>query len=425
MNFYGKKIIKFFLIVFLFNLNTNCFSNTLSELLSVDNYEQVRGLFNLPANELIEKFNFILQSSIELEKRKLSDTDSWYVNSITTDPTISYDDSATSDEDSVTLSISVYSGSEADAEESLYSEVVDQSYIEKYDLNSPDEKFIIIGDLHGNFDALNSIIRDLITRDILTEDLKISEGYTIICLGDYIDRGNRSLETISVLMLLRLLNPDNFIILAGNHENIIIFSQYGFADELVDKFGMFDPGLIDKISAYFELLPSAYFVSKPSGKLIQFSHAGWSYLYNERDFLYSDKRFFRISDSKSIELLWNDIKLPGKHVGYRGAGRTFAISEVIKAMKASNIIMKFGGHQHFLPKNEIKNSDFSRGFIRLSQEPSIFVLISGSINYGRQDINYYPSYLELVREEVTGYFQREYCWAFEQVNPNEMPFILN
>ena len=414
MVFSCKKIIKFFLIVLLFNLNITCFSMTLLELLNVDSYNQIIiDLFSYPLNELKDKelFGSILQQSIEFEEDKLNNPDSWYTNTYVSDDVVEEIE---------------YPGSETDEiSEPLYYKVIDKSYIEKYDLNLPDEKIIIIGDLHGNFDALNNIIIDLISRDILTENLIISEDYKIICLGDFIDRGNKSLETMFVLMLLRLLNLDSFILLAGNHENPIIFNDYGFRDELISKFVMFEPDLIDRISNSFELLPNAYFVRKPSGKLIQFSHAGWSNLENERDFLSSDKRFFRISDYKSTELLWNDIELSGRNVlpSDRGAGKKIGILRVVEEMEKFNVVKKFGGHQHSLPKNGIEIADFSPGFIRLSQEPSVFVLISGSINYGSKAINYYPSYLELVGEEVFGYFQYENHKPFVKNNLSYMPFI--
>lgn len=404
MNLYGKKIIKFFIVVLFFNLNITCFSQTLSELLNIDNYDEVISLFELPQEELREKVNHILQASIKLEKCKFSNTDSWYVDSVT--PEESY------------LDVSGYSGSETEEMSEDINEDFDIEHIEKYNLNRQDEKIIIIGDLHGNFDALNSIIIDLIARGILTEDLKINDVYKIICLGDYIDRGRSSLEVLSLLMILRLLNPNRCTLLKGNHENIIIFREYSFGVELLKKLGTIH--FENMFNDYFKLLPSAYFVKTSTGEFLQFSHAGWSNLENERNFLFSDKRFFRISDNKSIEFLWNDIRLPNKYVFYRGAGKIVNLVTVIEEMNRFNVTMKFGGHQHKLPKQNIDIQDYSNGCACIARDPFIFVLISGSI----VSLNYNTSYLEYGREGVYGYYKSSDFLRFQPIFHNEIPSVL-
>lgn len=79
----------------------------------------------------------------------------------------------------------------------------------------------IVGDIHGQFHDLIRIFN--------------SCGYppytNYLFLGDYVDRGYKSLETILLLLCYKIKYPENFFMLRGNHESANITKIYGFYDE--------------------------------------------------------------------------------------------------------------------------------------------------------------------------------------------------
>jgi serine/threonine protein phosphatase 1 len=75
-------------------------------------------------------------------------------------------------------------------------------------------KTFVIGDIHGCCDELLELLKAI---DINLEEDKL------ILLGDYIDRGDKSLETVQLLQeLRRKCNKDKLILLKGNHEQMAI-----------------------------------------------------------------------------------------------------------------------------------------------------------------------------------------------------------
>lgn len=71
-----------------------------------------------------------------------------------------------------------------------------------------------IGDIHGRYDLLRSMLSAIEAGN--------QSGCTIVFLGDYIDRGPQSREVIELLMSGPRRDCDTWIILKGNHEEMMI-----------------------------------------------------------------------------------------------------------------------------------------------------------------------------------------------------------
>jgi protein phosphatase len=86
---------------------------------------------------------------------------------------------------------------------------------------------IIVGDLHGQILDLFRILNSF--------GLPSRQRY--VFLGDLVDRGEFSIETLVVVLLLKVIWADNVFIIRGNHEFSFLCSQCGFMTQMFETYG--------------------------------------------------------------------------------------------------------------------------------------------------------------------------------------------
>ena len=82
---------------------------------------------------------------------------------------------------------------------------------------------IVIGDIHGSLHDLLRILKHI-----------ESTNANILFLGDYVDRRCFSLECVTLLFAYKVMYPDRFFFIRGNHEFDSMCSTYGFKKEILN-----------------------------------------------------------------------------------------------------------------------------------------------------------------------------------------------
>ena len=113
-------------------------------------------------------------------------------------------------------------------------------------IHTDDAPILIVADLHGDLNALQSALRK---RSDLGCD-------TVIFLGDYIDRGPASLDVLEWLFSLKIKEPDKIILLRGNHE----LKETNRFEKLFEDLD-YDEDLFASINNVFDKMPIGAVIS--------------------------------------------------------------------------------------------------------------------------------------------------------------------
>uniref|UniRef100_A0A673A0S6 Serine/threonine-protein phosphatase n=1 Tax=Sphaeramia orbicularis TaxID=375764 RepID=A0A673A0S6_9TELE len=167
----------------------------------------------------------------------------------------------------------------------------------------------VCGDVHGQFHDLMELF-------------KIggkSPDTNYLFMGDYVDRGYYSVETVTLLVTLKVRFQERITILRGNHESRQITQVYGFYDECLRKYG--NANVWKYFTDLFDYLPLTALVD---GQIFCL-HGGLSPSIDTLDHIRALDRLQEVPhEGPMCDLLWSD---PDDRGGWgispRGAGYTF------------------------------------------------------------------------------------------------------
>ncbi|XP_019448887.1 PREDICTED: serine/threonine-protein phosphatase BSL3-like isoform X2 [Lupinus angustifolius] len=159
----------------------------------------------------------------------------------------------------------------------------------------------IFGDLHGQFGDLMRLFDEYGAPSTAGDIAYID----YLFLGDYVDRGQHSLETISLLLALKVEYPNNVHLIRGNHEAADINALFGFRIECIERMGERD-GIWawHRINRLFNWLPLAALIEK---KIICM-HGGIGRSINHVEQIENIQRPITMEAGSIVlmDLLWSD-----------------------------------------------------------------------------------------------------------------------
>ena len=152
------------------------------------------------------------------------------------------------------------------------------------------DPLIVVGDLHGQFYDLLKCL----------EVGGYPDDTKYLFLGDYVDRGNFSIENLLLLISIKLNYKDTFLMLRGNHECRQMTSFFNFKQECEVKY---DSEVYEIIMETFDCLPIACLINE---KFIAV-HGGISPEINKIADINKINRFEEPpKNGPMCDLLWSD-----------------------------------------------------------------------------------------------------------------------
>ena len=189
----------------------------------------------------------------------------------------------------------------------------------------------VCGDIHGQYYDLLRIF----------EHCGYPGDYNYLFLGDYVDRGKQSLETICLLLCYKIKYPEKVTLLRGNHESSVTNRIYGFYDECKRRYNI---RVWKSFTELFNYLPVAAIIDDK----ILCMHGGLSPELKNIQNIAEISRPTEIPDTGLLcDLLWSD---PDKDVveydeNDRGVSVIFGEKIVLDFNKKNDLDLVIRAHQ--------------------------------------------------------------------------------
>ena len=191
----------------------------------------------------------------------------------------------------------------------------------------------VVGDLHGQFHDLLELV-----------ELNGRPPHTAyLFLGDFVDRGFYSIETLMLLVCWKIRYPDKITLVRGNHESRQVTQVYGFYDECVRKYGSANVWRL--CTELFDYLVLGAYIG--DGASVLCIHGGLSPNFDTLDEIRRIDRKREVPhEGPMADIMWSDPEeIEGWGVSPRGAGFLFGGDVVEKFNHTNDLRLIARAHQ--------------------------------------------------------------------------------
>jgi hypothetical protein len=243
---------------------------------------------------------------------------------------------------------------------------------------------VALGDVHGGYERLVSLLS---SAGLIKQDSQAPGGYAwtggnrlLVCTGDLIDKGDRSLEVIDLMMALESQAPaagGEVIVTLGNHEAEFLANPgkkkgADFHDELVRK-GIDPASIAQGQKPYGEWLMNRPFAARVNDWF--FAHGGNTSGHTIQELADGFQKAVNRRDWKSSFLIGEDSLLEAREWWKGQGGAKDLLDDYLAALHCKHIVF---GHD--------PSAFHSKGVMEQNKDGRIFLIdvgMSPAIDYSQ------------------------------------------